>query len=120
MFGLSRKREEGRPFPTRVTQEGDAVRVFAGDRHVGSFRRPDVESVRAWKQDCLGFDRVWLGFDPHDSDEPVCVHKETDGFMELVTGMRDRCRGYSRDWYVEAAFPAFANSHTWVWRREGR
>ncbi|HYE61682.1 MAG TPA: N-acetyltransferase [Phycisphaerales bacterium] len=116
MFG-TKKQKDPKPLPTRVTIEGDDVHVFAGDTLIESFRWPDLVSVRAWKQDCWGVDRIWLGFDVEGSSDPVCVHEEMTGYDALVTEMQRRCEHYRADWWSVVAFPAFDENHTQVWAR---
>src|SRR5438477_6317975 len=116
MFGLFRKRKK-KPLPTRVARDGETVRVFVDTQEIESFVWRDVASVRAWKQDCWGVDRVWLGFDILESGEPVCLHEEMEGYQEVVAEMQRRCPGYRQDWWHVAAFPAFAPNHTLVWEK---
>jgi hypothetical protein len=117
MFGFCRKQKHPKPLPTRATMEGDTVSVFAGNDLIESFRWPDLVSVRAWKQDCWGTDRIWLGFDLRENDESVCVHEEMEGYKDLVAEMQRRCEAYRADWWNAVAFPAFAQNHTWVWEQ---
>jgi hypothetical protein len=119
LIDILRRRETGKPLPTRVAIDGDCVSVYAGDDVIESFRWHDLDSVRAWKQDCFGMDRIWLGFDLRGNDEPVCVHEEMAGYTELVEEIQRQCKGYREDWWYAVAFPAFAENHTLVWEQPG-
>lgn len=65
VLGIFRRSETDKPLPTRVAIDGVCVSVYAGDDVIESFRWADLVSVRAWKQDCFGVDRIWLGEHPN-------------------------------------------------------
>ncbi|MFT3683723.1 MAG: hypothetical protein QM783_02155 [Phycisphaerales bacterium] len=108
------------PMPTRVELIGDTVAVFARKVRFESFTWGSVESVRAWKQDCFGVDRIWIGFDVPGREEPVCVHEECEGYQELLAEIEKRCPGSTPEWLRTVMFPAFATNHTLVWERPPR
>jgi hypothetical protein len=116
MFGILRKNQD-KPMPTRVALQGDMVSVFAGPTLIESFAWSDLVSVRAWKQDCWGVDRIWIGFDARANSDAICVHEEMEGYQGLVAEMQRRCPGFREDWWNAVAFPAFAQNHTIVWER---
>jgi len=111
-------RQSTSPLPTRAVLDDVRVRVFAGDQEIGWFEWTTLESVRAWKQDCFGVDRVWIGFDTTGPHELVCIHEEVDGYTAVVVEMDKRCEGCLRNWWGEVAYPAFAQKHTVLWKRE--
>ncbi|MEK6702968.1 MAG: hypothetical protein AABZ53_11945 [Planctomycetota bacterium] len=117
MFAWLRRKKDTKPLPTSVTIEGERVRVFAEGVEIESFVWDQVELVAAWKQDCWGMDRIWVGFDCTDAEELVCVHEEMEGYQALIDQMQSRCTGHLADWWSKVAFPAFVKNLTVVWRR---
>ena len=105
-----------KPLPTSVTLEGEQVRVFAKGVEIEKFCWDELESVRVWKQDCFGVDRIWIGFDLKGCDAPVCVHEEMEGYDTLIEQMQGRCADFDAEWWSRVAFPAFELNHHVVWQ----
>lgn len=117
MFGWLRRKQDTKPLATSVMLDGERVRLLAQGVETESFGWDEIETVRAWKQDCFGVDRIWVAFIPADIEACVCVNEETEGYQALIDEMQRRCEGYLADWWSKVAFPAFAENHTVIWRR---
>ena len=106
------------PLPTRVQWDAEAVRVFAGELETERFRWADLTGVYAFKQDCCGFDRIWVAFEATGLTKPSLVHEETHGFAAFLAEMERRCAGSRTDWWSAVALPAFAENVTIIWQAE--
>lgn len=104
------------PLPTRVEWDAELVRVFAGEIETKRFRWADLTCIYAFKQDCCGFDRIWVAFDATGLTEPSLVHEAMDGYAALIAEMQRRCTGFRPDWWTAVALPAFAENFTIIWQ----
>jgi hypothetical protein len=78
----------------------------------------EVEKIVAWKRDRGTYDEIRLTIDLSARSEPLELSEEFNGFRPFIEAMRQRLAGVNENWWLEVAFPAFAENATDVFIRQ--
>jgi hypothetical protein len=100
-----------------VTWDSNSFVVHGANEQL-ECRWADVAVVRAWKDDCLTFDSIVVGFFSSDS-RGIAVPEEVENFTEFLDAAPTFLPGFN--WWASfntVAFPPFEANLTTVWTRQ--
>lgn len=99
----------------KITLAEDGVSFANGSEILFSLMWHEVREIVAYKEDCFGVDSICIGFRIEDSEKYPRVFEEAEGYKEMLSELERRFPDIRKDWFNEAAFPAFVPNWTTIW-----
>ena len=77
-----------------------------------------VSRINAFKRDLFSTDLICLVFYQDESELPIEINEEMEGFEQLGNRLPGIFSGFDEGWYAKVVKPAFATNLTEVWKRD--
>jgi hypothetical protein len=101
----------------RVAGDAECLRVSDAKGSYSELRWSDVEEVHAYKRDLFTTDLICLAFKRCEKEEYFEIHEEMAGYHDLLEVLPSHLAGFTSEWFVSVAVPAFEANHQVIWKR---
>lgn len=93
---------------------GLKIKTSAGESAELPWR--EIAEVHAFKKDLETTDLICLAFKKCGREEYCEIHEEMAGYYDSLQAAEKYLPGFTLNWILDTAFPAFATNHKVIWK----